>query len=178
VARLADEDMEEARVVMRRLLWSLNDESGGIGWGAPEALAEIMVRHRGLAEEYLHMLVSYLRPDGAEPFQDGNYLEHEGLQRGLLWGIGRVAAVRPNMLQEKGVADDLLLYLSSADPGVRGLAALALGHLQAAEHRRLLERLRDDPAQVRYYDNDRLRTLSVGELADRAIEEISIGEGA
>ena len=34
VARLADQDMEEARIIMRRLLWSLNDESGGIGWGS------------------------------------------------------------------------------------------------------------------------------------------------
>ncbi|MFA6901185.1 MAG: DVU0298 family protein, partial [Desulfurivibrionaceae bacterium] len=33
VARLADQDMEAARIVMRRFMWSLNDESGGIGWG-------------------------------------------------------------------------------------------------------------------------------------------------
>lgn len=25
--------MDSARIVMRRLMWSLNDESGGIGWG-------------------------------------------------------------------------------------------------------------------------------------------------
>jgi DNA-binding GntR family transcriptional regulator len=35
VSRLADRDMEAARVVMRRLMWNLNDESGGIGWGSP-----------------------------------------------------------------------------------------------------------------------------------------------
>ena len=35
VATLAAANMETARVVMRRLMWSLNDESGGIGWGAP-----------------------------------------------------------------------------------------------------------------------------------------------
>ena len=48
LARLADADMEAARIVMRRLLWSLNDESGGIGWGAPESMAEAMCRHRQL----------------------------------------------------------------------------------------------------------------------------------
>ena len=56
LARLADADMEAARIVMRRLLWSLNDESGGIGWGAPESMAEAMCRHQGLALEYAHML--------------------------------------------------------------------------------------------------------------------------
>ncbi|MDP3430251.1 MAG: hypothetical protein Q8R89_07980, partial [Desulfomicrobium sp.] len=39
VAALAAKTPEKARVVMRRFIWSLNDESGGIGWGAPEAMA-------------------------------------------------------------------------------------------------------------------------------------------
>jgi len=52
VARLADEDLESARIVMRRLMWNLNDESGGIGWGSPEAMGEIMARHDILAKEY------------------------------------------------------------------------------------------------------------------------------
>ncbi len=77
VVRLANKDIEEARVVMRRMLWSLNDESGGIGWGAPEAMAEIMCLHEGLADEYIHMLISYMRPDGEESWQDGNFLEHD-----------------------------------------------------------------------------------------------------
>ncbi|MCI5189098.1 MAG: hypothetical protein D3905_04700 [Candidatus Electrothrix sp. AS4_5] len=47
VARLAEQDMEEARIILRRMLWSLNDESGGIGWGAPESMAEIMCCHKG-----------------------------------------------------------------------------------------------------------------------------------
>ncbi|MBU4388591.1 MAG: hypothetical protein KKB23_03510, partial [Proteobacteria bacterium] len=42
VSDLADHNMESARIVMRRLLWNLNDESGGIGWGSPEAMGEIM----------------------------------------------------------------------------------------------------------------------------------------
>ena len=33
-ADLAGQDMEEARELMRRLMWSLNDESGSSGWGA------------------------------------------------------------------------------------------------------------------------------------------------
>ena len=88
VSRLAVTQMESARVVMRRLMWSLNDESGGIGWGAPEALGEITARHALLAGEYAHILVSYICPDG-------NFLEHPVLQRGLLWGLGRLAHERP-----------------------------------------------------------------------------------
>lgn len=88
VARLAEQDMEEARIILRRMLWSLNDESGGIGWGAPESMAEIMCRHEGLADEYIHILISYMRPDGEEEWQDGNFLEHEILQQVRLSALG------------------------------------------------------------------------------------------
>ena len=90
VAQLAEKDMESARVIMRRLMWSLNDESGGIGWGAPEAMAEIMVNHRGLADEYHHLLLAYAD-------RDKNYLEHEELQKGVQKGLKRLAQVRPDL---------------------------------------------------------------------------------
>ena len=126
VGRLAGEDMEEARIIMRRLLWSLNDESGGIGWGAPESMAEIMCCHAGLAEEYVHMLLSYLRKDGEEICQDGNFIEHPLLQRGLLWGVARLSQCRPQLLLEKGAAADIPPYLEAPEADTRGLAALEL----------------------------------------------------
>ncbi len=123
VARLTGEDdIEFCRVIMRRLMWSLNDESGGIGWGAPEAMAEIIAQSDLLAEEYGHILVSYMR-------QDGNFLEHELLQQGLLWGIGRVAEVRPALLHSLKAEIYLLPYLEASDSVVRGRAVRAAGLL-------------------------------------------------
>ena len=89
---LADENMESARIVMRRLMWSLNDESGGIGWGAPEAMAEIMSLNAQLAEEYASILISYANPDG-------NYLEHMELQKEVLKGLARLGNVRPSLIK-------------------------------------------------------------------------------
>jgi hypothetical protein len=83
VSRLADENMESARVVMRRFMWNLNEESGGIGWGCPEALGECMARSERLADEYGRILLSYLHPER-------NFIEHPALQEGVLWGIGRL----------------------------------------------------------------------------------------
>src|SRR5210317_1617997 len=122
MADLADNDMEAARVVMRRFMWSLNDESGGIGWGAPEAMGEIMACHDRLADEYAHVLVAYMR-------EEGFYLELEQLQRGLMWGLGRLAQARASLLLERKAATYLLPYLQSADAVVRGLAAWTLGLL-------------------------------------------------
>jgi hypothetical protein len=91
VAAMATEKPEQARIVMRRLMWSLNDESGGIGWGAPEAMGEIMARNKTLAREYRNILVSYTNPQG-------NYLEYEPLRQGADWAMDRVRGVYPDFL--------------------------------------------------------------------------------
>jgi len=117
VAQMADADPEAARIVMRRLMWNLNDESGGMGWGSPEAMGEIMARSPLLADEYAHILLSYLR-------EDMNYLEHEALQQGLLWGVARLAGARPAFVRP--AAADLRPHLDSPDAVKRRLAAAAL----------------------------------------------------
>ena len=165
---LADSDMEAARVVMRRFMWSLNDESGGIGWGAPEAMAEIMAGHDRLALEYGHMLVAYMR-------KDGFYLELPQLQQGLMWGLARFAMVRPDLLKAKEVVTYLLPYLNSLDSTVRGLAAWALGLLQAKGAIPALEKLINDPAQVKIFLNHTFTFDTVGGLAHKALENIAKG---
>ena len=173
VARLAEQDMEEARLIMRRLLWSLNDESGGIGWGAPEAMAEIMSLHQGLAREYVHMLISYMREDGEEIWQDGNFLEHETLQQGLLWGAGRLAQTRKELVLEKGMAGDIPPYLDSVDGSVRGLAARAMGLLGVGERLDRLRELTGDESPVRLYEDGVLSTVTTGSLAEAALRELT-----
>lgn len=173
VARLANEDMEEGRIIMRRMLWSLNDESGGIGWGAPESMAEIMSLHDGLAREYVHMLISYMREDGEEIWQDGNYLEHETLQQGLMWGAGRLALSRRQLVLEKGMEQDLPPYLNAVDGTVRGLAARAMGLLGMAACLDRLQELRMDDFPVRLYEDGRLSTVTVGELAGQALKRMA-----
>ena len=45
----AETDLEPVRDFVRRLLWLMNDESGGLGWHAPEAIGEILVNVPDLA---------------------------------------------------------------------------------------------------------------------------------
>lgn len=171
LARLADKDMEAARIVMRRYIWSLNDESGGIGWGAPEAMAEGIFHHDRLCDEYVHMLLSYMQPDGALEHQDGNYLELPALQRGLLWGIARVAEKRADLLLEKNVVPDLLRYMTSEDAVVRAFAARALGLLGAVTAEEVLQAQLLDSHEVRFYHSGKFTVLTVGEFA-----KISLGQ--
>ncbi|MCI5120101.1 MAG: HEAT repeat domain-containing protein [Candidatus Electrothrix sp. AUS4] len=179
VARLAEQDMEEARIILRRMLWSLNDESGGIGWGAPESMAEIMCRHEGLADEYIHILISYMRPDGEEEWQDGNFLEHEILQQGLLWAVGRLAQCRKAHLLARQAEQDLPPYLDAEDAAVCGLAARAIGLLGGTAagdvEKRLQELAGNDQRRIRLYEQGAFREVTVAELAGQALKALQGG---
>jgi hypothetical protein len=160
VARIADEDLEAARTIMRRLMWSLNDESGGIGWGAAEAMGEIMARQACLAEEYHRILVSYIR-------DDGNRLDHEALETAVLWGIGRLAQARPELLSN--AAGHLFPYLQSGNSLQRGLAAWALGFLGATVPVTLLGSLLEDRLEIIIYEEGKFNRYRLSELAARLL---------
>lgn len=162
VAGLGDRDMESARVVMRRLMWNLNDESGGIGWGSPEAMGEIMARHAGLADEYAYLLVSYVN-------EDGNYIEHPMLQRGVLWGLGRLAHSRPWLV--KHAAPFLSPYLQSEDAMHRGLAAWTAGALSTETIKPLLQRLTNDNKRITVFMDMHFIECTVGQLAGEALSK-------
>jgi len=162
-ANLAARDMESARVVMRRLIWNLNDESGGIGWGSAEAMGETMALHQGLAQEYGSILLSYI-------MEDGNFLDHEELQRGALWGLGRLSHARPSLL--KGAALYLLPFFDYGHATTRGLAAWASCHLGEKILKPPLVRLIDDHRPIKLFRDRRLVQETVANLAKSALAAI------
>ena len=164
VADLAETDPESARVIMRRLIWQLNDESGGIGWGCPEAMGAILAESPLLAKEYSRLFLSYLRPGGT-------YLEHEGLQRGLLWGVGYLAHARPELAG--GAAAELLAFLQSTDPALRGLALWALAPLANREIAPYLEALAHDEGNFELYHDGVITRCSIGQTAREILKRIS-----
>ena len=166
IAAVAREDMEHARNIMRRFMWSLNDESGGIGWGAAEAMAEAMVHHEGLYEEYARILLSYIR-------EDGNYLEYTPLRRGALWGLGRLGYARPQLLKEINSRRYLRDYLQDDDVQSRALAAWAMGALGEREDIRELEKMADSNDPVEIYIDGKLISLTCGQVASSSIRRLS-----
>ena len=157
VSNLAKQDMESARVVMRRLMWNLNDESGGICWGSPEAMGEIMARNKKLALEYHNILISYIR-------EDGNFIEHEMLQRGVLWGLGRLAHARPQLVQDAALF--LLPYMRSKDAVLRGLAAWTARALDSEVTNIYLEHFVND--------NSKIMIFLEGQLVERSVSQLTL----
>jgi len=164
-AALAGREMESARVVFRRLMWSLNEESGGIGWGSPEAMGEIMARHWKMRKEYLSILLSFLDPEG-------NFLEHEGLQQGVLWAAGRVAQVDSDPVME--TAPLIRPFLHAQNASLRATAAWACGTVEDRGAAESLRSIADDPARVQLWIDQTLTSTTVGKTARRALEKMGI----
>lgn len=164
VSRHADTDMESARVIMRRLMWMLNDESGGIGWGVPEAMGAIMARHKRLADEFISILFSY----GSISC---NFLEHPVLQRGVIWAMGEVARHRREIMEP--VLPEMRRFLQEPDPWQRGYAARLAGAAGDRESLDLLEKLKEDESLIDLYEDGRLSAVTVGGISERAILQIS-----
>jgi len=104
------DDREKIRVAIRRILWLMNDESGGLAWHGPEMIAEILVRVPDLLPEFAELLPWFLRE---EPFE-----------RGTHYALYRLSVVDPRAFMSS--TDDLKASLDDPDPATRAYAALAL----------------------------------------------------
>ncbi len=92
VSNLAKNDMDSARMIMRRLVWSLNEESGWIGWGSAEAMGEIMARSNKLADEFHKFLISYVS-------EGDNYLQFEELRKEVFIGLKRLSQTQSHLVR-------------------------------------------------------------------------------
>jgi hypothetical protein len=163
IARSAEENMESARIVMRRFIWNLNDESGGIGWGSPESMGEAMALNLALADQYASILLSYINPDG-------NYLEYENLQPGVLWGIGRMAHARPGHARD--ALPFLQPYLESDRSVLRGMAAWVAGALPFDRTLSFLNPLKNDTSHFKLYQEGVLEEMRICDLVAKLVKRL------
>lgn len=147
--RLAGEDPEAVRNIIRNLLWTINEESGGIGWGAAECIGEIIYRRPEMFQEYASIIIS--RAD------------EEMLRRGVVWAAGRIAQAHPGLVLES--LPELAGFLDDPDPVVRGYTLRLFGILGEKPDFSRLRRLLDDRSPVPVYENGRITEVAVADLA-------------
>lgn len=156
--RVARRDPQVVRNHLRRLHWLLSEESGGLCWRAPEAMAEVVCAGPELFADYVPIVALLLVTLAEED------LDH--FRAAALWALGRLGP-----LAGEHVLDVLPAVASALDdpnPQVRGMAAWCLGQLG---QKRLLEDradLRGDGASVVLYQDRRLHRTTVGDLVRRA----------
>ncbi len=149
---------EKVREYIRGLFWSLNDESGGIGWNAPQTIAEIIVLVPELIDPYGSMMID-------------RTMEESLLVPSGLWAIGRMGGqIKPAVsFFEKSV----LSNLKSRDPQTLGLAAWAMGEVGFEPALPMLKTFRGREEPVRIYIEGSFYEKSLGQWADEAIAKTS-----
>ena len=146
---------ERMRNLAQRILWSAREESGGMGWSAPELLAEIVSASPQRFADIPPIIVSLHKED-----------EEKVFLKGVLWAIARMAeaGIRDVPGAEKVVLD----ALDDPDAQVRGLAARAAATAGIDSACGKLAKLSADESLFVIYRNGELEKESVGESARRA----------
>jgi HEAT repeat protein len=152
--RTAADDPEKTRDLIRRLLWTLNDESGGTPWGAAGAIGAVIAARPDLFAGYLSMIC---------PFHEDLNIYPE-----FIWSVAAVGRARPDLAG--GHVPFLLDALGHAAAGIRGYAAWCLGVLRAAEAAAALEARLGDAAEAAVYEGDGVyRRRTVGAIAAKSL---------
>lgn len=156
-SRVASErDPELVRNAVRRIIWSAREESGGMGWSAPELLGEI-VRGSPRAFTDIPTIILSLHTEDEE----GVFL------KGVIWALGRMAEA--GITGVEGAESLVLDSLASTDPRARGLAAWAAGKLEISRAVEDLRGLEDDQAEFSIYRERELVRTTVGREASAAL---------
>jgi hypothetical protein len=147
------DDPEKVRATIRRILWLMNDESGGLAWHGPEMIAEILVRVPGLIPEFADLLPWFLRE---EPFE-----------RGAHYALYRLAAVDREVFRSS--ANELQSSLEHPDPATRAYAALALETMGVDVHGKATVGQGDQGSfKVYDFDSGQLRETTVARILQSA----------
>jgi hypothetical protein len=154
-ADLTKVDSEETMLTVRKLLWYLSEETGGVAWSAPEMLGEIIRNNRKLCGHIASIVINLDEP----PFK-----------KGVIWATGRIGEKYPELVNS--MIPQLIEDTKDPDPQVRGFAALSLGLLRAKEAIPAIKALLNDQAIIKCYMNGHLIDKSALSLAEEAMTQI------
>lgn len=148
---------DKVREFMRNLFWSLNDESGGIGWSAPQTIAEMIVQIPELFDPFGSMMIAHT-------------LDEPPLVKGGLWGIGRLGK---KIAKPVEFFENLVLEVfKNDDPETIGLAAWALGEVNFRPALPFLKKLLEQKEKTCVYINGDFQEKQLGQWAEEAIDKI------
>lgn len=165
-------DLDFLRETCRKLVWSLSDESGGIGWSAPEILGEIMSTDPKRFRDFIPLVASAYE------------IEEDVFRGGVLFALGRIAEKAPELAAP--YQKIIIKSLCDTDPivKVRGLELVRLlwshGKNSALWSREYCDRVIDtvkimltDRDEAWIYKGDGFISVSVGEEAIETLKKVN-----
>ncbi len=152
VHAIAERSREDAREVMKRLLWSITEESGGLGWSSIEMIAEVIVRSPGVFSD-----VALLIPE---------YFDEPIFRESVLYALWRIGKERPELLEKNAVEAVLKEALESENPTIKGLALLIIRDCSEKLGLKGLDKSisNDDNRKIRIYNDGNFEYLTIKEI--------------
>jgi len=159
------------RETCRKLIWSLSDESGSIGWSAPEILGEIVSSDPKRFKDFIPLIASVYD------------IEEDVFRGGVLFALTRVAELAPELAAT--YQKIIISSLTDKDPlvRVRGLELVGLlwpyGKSSAAWSNEYCERimlavqsLQMDKGEAWIYRGEGFASTVVGDEAQECIKKL------
>jgi len=153
-ARTESDGLEPLREIVRRLLWSMNDESGGVGWYAAEAAGEMLAAVPDLIDEYGVILASHMN---TFPFETSVHRALAG-----------IVPLNPGLFAD--TAGELSKSLESEDPARRAFAARALIAIDPEKYKGAAGGLAEDDSEISLYDRESREEVKV--KVNRFLEDV------
>ncbi len=151
-------DYEFLRETVRKLLWSVSDESGGIGWAAPELLGELVSADPRRFSDVIPIIASLYE------------LEEDAFRPGVVYALMRIADEAPELALP--YRDIIMKALSDPDPLARVYALQAVEGLKnhwSRDNRKnlksIIEGMLSDRAEAWIYEGGGFTGVEVGEKA-------------
>jgi hypothetical protein len=164
-------DLDFLRETCRKLVWSLSDESGGIGWSAPEILGEIMSADPKRFKDFIPLIVSVYD------------IEEDVFRGGVLFALGRIAALSPELAAP--YQKIIISSLTDRDPlvKIRGLELVCLlwsyGKSSTVWSREYGDRITSavqgllmDKGEAWIYKGDSFKSVLVGQMANDCLNSL------
>ncbi len=153
VKELTDISRDKGRDTARRLLWSITEESGGLGWSAIEMLAEIVVHAPGEYGDLVPMIMEFY--------------DEEFLRPGVLYAICRIGTTNPNLIRDWDMIKMLIEdALRDENPKTVGMGLYALKCLKERLNGVVVpERVFSDERRVLIYSSGSLESMRLMDIA-------------
>lgn len=139
---------DDVRNLAGRLLWMMRDESGGIGWSAPEILGEIIRNNPKLCMDLIPILLSFH--------------EEEMLCPGVIWAMGRIAETDRELVLS--AIPIIVSYLNNPNPYIRGIAIWSFRKINPDGYKDIVRGMPSDKDEIIIYDKGVLQRTSIAEL--------------
>ncbi len=155
VARaLTERSHEEGRELMKRLLWSITEESGGLGWSSIEMMAEVVVRSPEVFSD-----IPLLLPE---------YYDEPVFRDSVLYALWRIVSSNPELLDPDEVKEVVRLALNTDNAYQKALALMIISSTKEVidyDDMVIDNNLLDDDTQVRIYLDGDFRVKNLKEIA-------------